>query len=358
GKKVLITGNTGFKGSWLTLWLLRLGANVVGLSIDIPSNPSNHEACNISDKIRDNRIDIRNSKDIERLIVEHQPDFVFHLAAQALVRPSYEHPLDTFTINSIGTANLLNALRLTDKKLSVVMITSDKCYDNVEWSWGYRETDRLGGIDPYSASKGMAELVIRSYVGSYFVGENNKIHLGIARAGNVIGGGDWAQDRIVPDCMESWSKEKKVEIRSPNSTRPWQHVLEPLSGYLSLAADLSNSNQHHGHAYNFGPPGNQNYSVADLLNEMKKYWRNVKWKDISQDQQHLHEAGLLKLNCDKVLHDLNWLPTLNFEETVEMTVDWYKCFYDNKNQSMYEYSINQINKYMQIANDRDMVWAK
>ena len=243
---VLVTGHTGFKGTWLSIWLKQLGAIVHGVSFDIPSNPSHFTMANLSSQIVDHRLDIRDSESLEALIQEIQPDFVFHLAAQALVRPSYENPLETISINALGTANLLNALRSLKKSVVAIMITSDKAYDNLEWVWGYRETDRLGGKDPYSASKGMAELVIRTYVESFFNSSDSNIRVGITRAGNVIGGGDWALDRIVPDCMRAWSLNKTVDIRSPQATRPWQHVLEPLSGYLALASELEKNKQFHG----------------------------------------------------------------------------------------------------------------
>jgi CDP-glucose 4,6-dehydratase len=291
------------------------------------------------------------------MIVDVQPDIVFHLAAQALVRPSYDNPLETLVTNAIGTANVLDALRGLEKKVVAVMITSDKVYDNSEWVWGYRETDRLGGKDPYSASKGMAELVIRSFVDSYFPKTDTNVHIGIARAGNVIGGGDWALDRIVPDCMGAWSRGEVVDIRSPWATRPWQHVLEPLSGYLALGTALSTSASLHGEAYNFGPSAHQNYPVCDLIKEMAKYWDNVRWNDISQSQAHLYEAGLLKLNCDKALVDLTWQPTLQFNETVRMTVEWYKAFYERPLQSIYEVTLSQIQEYTQFAMARNASWT-
>jgi CDP-glucose 4,6-dehydratase len=323
GKTILITGHTGFKGGWLSAWLTSLGAKVVGLSIDVPSVPSNFTASQISNIIDDLRVDVRDSQAVRKVIQDTQPDFVFHLAAQALVRPSYQKPLDTLLTNAIGSANVLDALRVLEKPVVAVMITSDKAYDNVEWVWGYRETDRLGGKDPYSASKGMAELAIYSYVESFFNNKDSNVRVGITRAGNVIGGGDWAKDRIVPDCMNAWSKNEIVDIRSPDATRPWQHVLEPLSGYLALGAELSKNSLLHGEAYNFGPPAHQNHSVRELIDEMTKYWEQVRWNDTSRSQQHVHEAGLLKLNCDKALYDLNWQPTLQFEDTVRMTVEWY-----------------------------------
>ena len=356
-KTVIITGHTGFKGSWLSLWLSKLGAKVVGLSIDIPSTPSHFIAASLSDQIDDYRIDIRDSEAVKLIIEEVQPDFVFHLAAQALVRPSYETPVETMMTNAIGSANILDALRSLVKPVTAVMITSDKAYDNVEWVWGYRETDRLGGKDPYSASKGMAELAIRSFVDSYFSEPDSNIRVGITRAGNVIGGGDWAVDRIVPDCMSAWSENKIVDIRSPDATRPWQHVLEPLSGYLVLAADLAQSDKNHGEAYNFGPSADQNYPVSKLIDEMSKYWDKIRWNDISNNKGHVHEAGLLKLNCDKSLFDLQWHSALQFEETVKMTVEWYKAYYQNQEQSMYDFTIDQIESYTKAAKLKGVSWA-
>ncbi len=357
-KTILVTGHTGFKGSWLSLWLSYLGANVIGVSFNIPSDPSHFTATKLAHKIGDNRLDIRDSASFKKLVCEVQPDFVFHLAAQALVRNAYQNPIDTITSNAVGSINILDALRYLDKSVVAVMITSDKVYDNVEWAWGYRETDRLGGQDPYSASKGMAEIAIRTYVMSYFNDPASNVRLGVARAGNVIGGGDWANDRIVVDCMKSWSKKKSVDIRNPKATRPWQHVLEPLSGYLVLGADLSSSRINHGEAYNFGPSAFQNFSVEDLICEMEKHWKNVHWKDTSGNQEHMHEAGLLKLNCDKALFDLNWSPTLQFKETVEMTVSWYREFYEAKNDNMYHQSLSQIIEYAKLAKERGIEWGR
>jgi len=357
-KTVVITGHTGFKGSWLAAWLSHLGANVVGLSIDLPSNPSHFVATDMANYIEDNRIDVCDAKLVKQCFKKIQPDFVFHLAAQALVRPSYDSPLETLTTNAMGTANVLDALRLIEKPVVAIMITSDKAYDNVEWVWGYRETDALGGKDPYSASKGMAEIVIRSYVESFFNHDNNKIRIGIARAGNVIGGGDWAKDRIVPDCVKSWAENNVVDIRSPESTRPWQHVLEPLSGYLTLGSELYKSSKKHGEAYNFGPSAGQNYSVRNLIDEMSKYWKSVRWNDVSKDSKHAHEAGLLKLNCDKALFDLQWTPTLIFEETIGMTVQWYKTFYQDRSKSISDVTLRQIDEYMNLAKKRGLSWMR
>ena len=353
GKKILITGHTGFKGTWLALWLKQLGANVSGISIDIPSSPSHFETANLLNQIDDHRIDIRDGDAVKRIIKKLEPEFVFHLAAQSLVRSSYENPIDTMITNAIGSANILDALRNLDYPVAVVMVTSDKAYDNLEWPWGYRETDRLGGKDPYSASKGMAELAIRSFISSFFSSPDSNIRVAVTRAGNVIGGGDWAANRIVPDCMNSWSNNNVVDIRNPDATRPWQHVLEPLRGYLQLAAQLSTNILLHGEAYNFGPPANQNHSVRELITEMSGHWDSVRWNDISNPKVDLHEAGLLKLNCDKALFDLQWQPILEFKETVLMTVEWYRYYYQNSSKSMYNFTISQIEEYSKLASERD-----
>tara|TARA_B100000575_G_scaffold292272_1_gene300191 strand:- start:344 stop:1444 length:1101 start_codon:yes stop_codon:yes gene_type:complete len=357
-KTVLVTGHTGFKGSWLTTWLNHLGANVIGLSNEVPTEPSNFVVSNVQNFCDDNRFDILELTKVCELISNIKPDFVFHLAAQPLVRHSYEKPLETLLVNSIGSANILEALRLSEKSITAIMITSDKAYDNVEWIWGYKETDRLGGKDPYSGSKGMAELAIKSYFESYFNSTDSNIKLGVARAGNVIGGGDWAMDRIVPDCMIASSNNKSVDIRSPNATRPWQHVLEPLSGYLLLGMELYQSQKLNGSAYNFGPPANQNHSVKDLIELMAENWNQISWNDISSSNSDLHEAGLLKLNCDKALSELEWIPTLNFHETVKMTVDWYKKYYEDVSHDMQEYTTFQIDEYMALANKRKLIWTK
>ena len=357
GKKVLVTGHTGFKGSWLVAWLEKLGAEVVGVSDDIPTKPSNYLVSEVGVNIEDVRLDVSDTNALSEVVTRFQPDFVFHLAAQALVRHSYEYPIETLTVNAIGSANVLDALRNINKPVVAVMITSDKVYDNKEWVWGYRETDSIGGVDPYSASKGMAELAIKTYVHSYFNKKNSNVRVGITRAGNVIGGGDWAKDRIVPDCMKAWSEGNTVDIRSPNSTRPWQHVLEPLSGYLALGVELYNSNDKHGQAYNFGPPANQNRPVKDLINEMGKHWSNIHWNDTSKDYQGHHEAGLLKLDCDKASQDLKWSPTMKFDQTIKMTVEWYKEYYQKRGQSMSHFTSKQIDDYMSIARDCGLSWA-
>lgn len=356
-KTVLVTGHTGFKGSWLTAWLKELNAHVIGVSLDPPTTPSHFVNASLADGILDYRIDIRDRYAIEEVIASSKPDFVFHLAAQSLVRRSYEDPVETWETNLMGTINVLEALRKLDKPCAAVIITSDKCYDNVEWVWGYRESDALGGPDPYSASKGAAELAIKSYIKSYFPKETSKVRIASARAGNVIGGGDWANDRIVPDCVKAWALGELVELRNPHSTRPWQHVLEPLSGYLCLAMALPNTPKLHGEPFNFGPQAQQNHSVLDLVKQMANYWDRVQWKDNSTLVCGPYESGLLKLNCDKSLHHLQWHALMGFEETVKMTAEWYKNFYTDS-QKISSITTAQIAKYTDMASKLGLGWAQ
>jgi CDP-glucose 4,6-dehydratase len=353
--KVLITGHTGFKGSWLTAWLKHLGAHVVGVSLDPPTTPSHYDAAKMSGGIQDIRLDIRDQKALTEIVASAKPDFVFHLAAQALVRKSYENPIETWQTNLLGTLNVLESLRALNNPCSAVIITSDKCYENVEWIWGYRENDSMGGIDPYSASKGAAEIAIRSHILSFF--SSSSVRVASARAGNVIGGGDWASDRIIPDCVRAWSTGEYVELRNPHSTRPWQHVLEPLSGYLSLAIALSSNPALHGEAFNFGPLAQQNRSVIDLVKEMATHWDQVRWRDISDNIDGPHESSLLKLNCDKAMHYLNWHAALDFKDTVRMTAAWYRKFYENQGETI-EVTNEQIIYYMDQAKGKELEWAR
>ena len=347
GKRVIVTGHTGFKGSWLVAWLKMLGARVTGIGLNPYTKPSNFEVSSIGKNIDDFRVDIREQKRLYNIFEDSKPDFVFHLAAQALVRKSYDNPTETWQTNVIGTLNILEALRKLKNPCTAVLITSDKCYDNVEWVWGYRENDSLGGPDPYSASKGAAELLIKSYVKSYFPKENTNIRVASARAGNVIGGGDWSIDRIVPDCVKAWSKSEVVELRNPHATRPWQHVLEPLSGYISLASHLSEEINLHGEAFNFGPQAQQNKSVLELVVSMQKTWNKVKFQDISDKIKGPYESGLLKLNCDKALHLLGWSAIMDFNQTVEFTSEWYKSYYSGKEMELF--TTNQIKQYTEIG---------
>jgi CDP-glucose 4,6-dehydratase len=356
GKRVVVTGHTGFKGSWLSLWLNELGAEVFGISVDVPTHPSHFESLDLGSFVRDYRLDIVDAQSLRSLLEELKPDFVFHLAAQALVRQSYENPVETWRTNTVGTLNVLDALRECSHHCVAVLITSDKSYDNVEWVWGYRENDAVGGIDPYSASKGAAELAIRSYVRSYFSADSD-VRIGVARAGNVIGGGDWAVDRIVPDCVKAWAKGETVLLRNPPATRPWQHVLEPLGGYLTLATNLNIRHELHGEAFNFGPLAQQNHSVLDLVTQMSRYWEQVRWNDDSAGYCGPHESGLLKLNCDKALHLLNWHATWGFEETVRATTLWYRNFYAHDQKNIREFSCRQIEAYTRSAREIGLEWA-
>ena len=358
-KKVLITGNTGFKGSWLTVWLLKLGADVYGLAKDIPTEPSMFNELGLKNNITHYKNDVRDLGSVVRIINEVKPDFVFHLAAQALVSVSYSDPIETLTTNIIGTTNILEALKQSKHDCVGIFITSDKCYDNVEWEWGYKETDALGGKDVYSGSKGAAELVFKSYYHSFFNTSKSNVKIATTRAGNVVGGGDWAKDRIVPDCMRAWSKNEIVEIRSPNATRPWQHVLEPLSGYLALGKQLYDDKKLNGENFNFGPVAQYSHTVENVLRDICKYW-NI--KDSSKayqitDNIKFHEAGLLKLNCDKALFHLKWLPTLSYEQLIQFTGTWYFKFY-NEHVNMFDYTAIQIDEYEDIAFKKEIEWAK
>lgn len=357
GTRILLTGHTGFKGSWLSLWLTQLGAQVYGVSVGVPSEPSHFVAAELASCVQDHRLDIRNGGALKVLVEEIQPDFVFHLAAQALVRRSYADPVDTWQTNALGTINVLEALRGLKHPCVAVLITSDKCYDNVEWVWGYRETDALGGPDPYSASKGAAELAIRSYVRSFFPAEG-MVRIGVGRAGNVIGGGDWAEDRIVPDCMRAWSRGDTVPLRNPLATRPWQHVLEPLSGYLTLAMALKDGAALHGEPFNFGPPAQQNHSVGDLVGAMTEHWNQVRWEDASAQYGGPYESGLLKLNCDKALHHLRWRAAWDFAATVRETALWYRHYYEQPSKSIADFSLGQIAAYVQAAQAQGVAWAQ
>jgi CDP-glucose 4,6-dehydratase len=355
-KKVLVTGNTGFKGTWLTVWLLKLGADVYGISKGIPTEPSMFEALNLRTEITYFEEDINNLDKIIEIINKVKPDFIFHLAAQAIVSRSYANPIESFNTNVLGTAHILEAMRVLNFKSTLIMISSDKCYENVEWKWGYRENDHLGGKDPYSASKGACEIVIHSYFHSFFKNENSNVRLVSVRAGNVIGGGDWAEKRLVPDCIRAWSENKVVEIRNPGSTRPWQHVLEPLSGYLRVGQVLHENPEINGEAFNFGPPADQIHNVMEMLDNLKKYWSdsNEILHKVTKEQS-FHEAGLLKLNCDKALAELRWIPVLDFKKTTRMTAKWYKQFYNSSNE-MLKFTFEQVDEYCTYANEKDLIW--
>jgi CDP-glucose 4,6-dehydratase len=360
GKKIIVTGNTGFKGSWLSLWLHDLGAILTGISKDIPTNPSLFEELGLAQKMDHRFANICDGQKMKEIFKEVQPDFIFHLAAQPIVSVSYEDPIETFQTNTMGTANILDALRSLTNSCHAVIITSDKCYDNVEWIWGYREQDALGGKDPYSASKGAAELVIKTYYHAYFKKPDSNIKLTTVRAGNVIGGGDWALNRIVPDCFRSWNEQQAVRIRNPNSTRPWQHVLEPLSGYLRAGQVLAESDEViNGEPFNIGPAAEQNHTVLELLQSVSRFWKSGSLKKHFEieENKNFHEAGLLKLNCDKALYYLQWRPALEFETTARLTGEWYNYYYNNERKDIYQYTLNQIHEYEEAARKKSIAWV-
>jgi CDP-glucose 4,6-dehydratase len=358
GKKVLLTGHTGFKGAWLSEWLLSLDAEVTGYSIDAPE-PSLFHQLALGGRLADLRADVRDLSKLSATVASLQPDFIFHLAAQALVRQSYEDPVGTFTTNLTGSVNVMEAARLASHRCVVVMVTTDKCYENHEWLHGYREEDPMGGHDPYSASKGCAELAINAYRRSFFSGKDSRVALASARAGNVIGGGDWAADRIVPDCISALQRQEKIPIRNKTSTRPWQHVLEPLSGYLWLGASLareSNASSRLCSAFNFGPALTSNRKVIDLVEEILKHWPG-EWLDQS-DPNARHEASLLNLAIDKAFHLLSWQPVWSFEETVAQTVHWYRKAHQlHRPEELLDLTRGQIEKYRCEAAERGLSWA-
>lgn len=361
GRRVLVTGHTGFKGSWLTAWLLSLGAEVAGYSDTVPTRPSNFEVLRLAQRIRDMRGDVRDRAALTAAVQDFAPDMVFHLAAQALVRKSYEDPAGTFEANVLGSMNVFEAVRVTPSVRAVVCITSDKCYRNDELVWGYRETDPLGGHDPYSASKGCAEIVAHSYFRSFF---KNGPACATTRAGNVVGGGDWAQDRIVPDCARAWAKGEAVPVRSPWATRPWQHVLEPLSGYLWLGARLFEGTDTPfplaGEAYNFGPAADVNNTVAEVVDALAAHWPGFRSEMDRCGQAGMKECTLLKLCCDKALAYLNWKAALSFEETIRYTAEWYRAYYTPEDQrpDMLAFTLGQISAYAVAAEHRGLEWTR
>jgi CDP-glucose 4,6-dehydratase len=346
GKKIFLTGHTGFKGAWMLKTLSLLGAEVKGYALD-PLTPNDLFHLIDGERISNSVIaDLRDKKSLTEAIVSFQPDFVFHLAAQPLVRLSYEIPAETFEVNVIGTVNILDGVRLLEKPCAVVLITTDKVYHNNEWIYPYRENDRLGGYDPYSASKACAELVIDSYRNSFFNTKTYAIHqkaIAVARAGNVIGGGDWSKDRLIPDIAKAFAVEKPVIIRNLNSVRPWQHVLEPIVGYLLLGAKLFEDPLKYNQAYNFGPHLSDALSVEEMLKLTIQSWGKGEYI-VEQNENQLHEAGLLKLDISKAISDLKWYPKLNAEKAVGMTMDWYNEFNNNFDNIDYftEYQITHF----------------
>ncbi len=356
GKKILVTGNTGFKGSWLSVWLNDLGAEVYGISNGIPTEPAMFNVLDLWGIVKHHSIDIRDSKLLSDCIYKIQPDFIFHLAAQPIVATSYHDPVGTISTNALGTVHVMEAAKALKKACNLIMITSDKCYENVEWLYGYREIDRLGGKDIYSASKAAAEILIHSYYHS-FIRHSQNLRMVSVRAGNVIGGGDWAEKRLVPDCIRAWTKGDAVVIRNPGSTRPWQHVLEPLSGYLAAGQYLAESDKLNGEAFNFGPSADQIFSVKEVLDSIAKHWNLLASKEwVKVETGSFHEAGLLKLSCEKANVNLKWWPVLNFTQTMAFTSLWYKEYYDGKN-NMIDFTKSQIMEYVSYASKKELSWT-
>lgn len=346
GKRIIVTGHTGFKGSWLSIWLHELGAEVIGIALDPFCERDNYVLSGIGKKISaDLRADIREIYKLKDIFIKYQPEIVFHLAAQPLVRLSYEIPVETYETNVMGTINVLEAIRVTDSVKIGVMITTDKCYENKEQIWGYRENEPMGGYDPYSSSKGAAELAISSWRRSFFNPEQYKNHgksIASVRAGNVIGGGDWALDRIIPDCIKAIEADKLIEVRSPNAIRPWQHVLEPISGYMLLAKKMWEEPTMYCEGWNFGPRTESVATVWDIVTILIENYGKGQLKDISSPNT-LHEAKMLMLDTSKAKFKLGWEPRMNINQCIEMVSDWYKTY---NSEDMYDMCISQIKNFL------------
>jgi len=342
-RKVFITGHTGFKGSWLSLWLTQLGAKVTGYSLEIPTNPSIFKVAEIKERLQQDIYgDIRDLTAFSKAVQESEPEIIIHMAAQSLVRESYVDPVGTYSTNIMGTVNMLESVRNTPSVKAVLNITTDKCYENREWVWGYRENEPMGGYDPYSSSKGCAELISSAYRSSFL--QEADVALATARAGNVIGGGDWAKDRIVPDAMNAFIKKEPLQVRNPMATRPWQHVLEPLSGYIVLCQQLINNPKEYTNGWNFGPKDDDVKPVSDLADIMVRSWgEDAQWK--LDDKSQPHEAHSLRLDCSKANTLLKWKPIWNLERALDETVQWYKSWHQQNN--MYDFTLNQISIYQQ-----------
>ena len=353
-KKVFLTGHTGFKGSWMTLWLNKLGAEVYGYSLYPKYEPSHYELLGV--KTSETIDDIRNYEKLSSALKSFKPDMLIHMAAQPLVRYSYREPRETFETNIMGTVNVLNACREIDSIRAVINVTSDKCYENREWVWGYRENDPMGGHDPYSSSKGCAELATSAFRNSFFnidmFGKKHQTLISSVRAGNVIGGGDWSDDRLIPDIVKAVSENEEVIIRSPESIRPWQHVLEPLSGYLMLGQKLLEGNKEFAGAWNFGPSDEESVSVHTVVDSIKKAWPKVKYR-LQPDSNNPHEANLLKLDCSKAYVKLKWKGIWDAENTFEKTAAWYREFYEN-NRIISE---EQLEDFFDEAIIKKVEWA-
>lgn len=359
GRRVLVTGHTGFKGSWLTLWLNAMGAEVHGYALAPSTSPSMFEAADIQSKMASNNIaDIRDHQALLGVVREIEPEVIFHLAAQPLVRHSYREPRETYDTNVMGTVNLLEAVRDVASVRVCQVITSDKCYENREWVYAYRENDPMGGYDPYSNSKGCSELVVSSYRDSFFsnTGEPNRVSLSSTRAGNVIGGGDWSEDRIIPDCVKALSSGKVIEIRNPHAIRPWQHVLEPLSGYLWLAANQWIKPEQLNQGWNFGPTSAGNVDVSQIVSMVTGVWGKGEWNEADVYKDTLHEARFLKLDITKATSLLGWSPVYTVSEAITETVNWYRNYYGCAH-SVGAFTMSQIEKYAVCAYECGQPWA-
>lgn len=345
GKRVLLTGHTGFKGSWMALWLQSMGSHVVGYAFEPPTNPNLFNAAAIGKGMLNIKGDIRNLEHLSIVFAENRPEIVVHMAAQSLVRYSYIKPAETYSTNVMGTLNLLEAVRATDSVKAVVIVTSDKCYDNREWVWGYRENDPMGGYDPYSSSKGCAELLTAAYRNSYFNPEDyakHRIALATVRAGNVIGGGDWADDRLIPDIMRAMEFGQQVKIRNPHAIRPWQHVLEPLSGYLILAQKLYEEGDTYSESWNFGPNDEDVKPVLWIVEKLINLWgKDASW--VMDSNENPHEAYYLKLDCSKARAHLNWHPRWHLDDALRAITDWHNAYIAG--EDMREFTLNQIRAY-------------
>lgn len=352
GRRVLVTGHTGFKGSWLSIWLHKLGAEVIGYGLDPYTSRDNYAMCSLSDKITDIRGDVRDRLHLQQVFTEYQPEVVFHMAAQPLVRRSYEEPVLTYETNVMGTIHVLECIRNTASVRTAVMITTDKCYENKETMTPYKETDAFGGYDPYSASKACDEIIISSYRNSFMnPNDYEKHHKAVAsvRAGNVVGGGDWADDRIIPDCVRAMEAQESIKIRSPKAIRPWQFVLEPLYGYLLLAEKLHEEPTVYAEGWNFGPQAELVVDVWKIAQEIVKLCEGTQAEDCSTDKNP-HEAGILLLDSTKAKEKLGWETRLSIEQTIQMTLEWYKSY---KEKDMYDFCVEQIEKYNKICNPPD-----
>ncbi|MBG87616.1 MAG: CDP-glucose 4,6-dehydratase [Verrucomicrobiales bacterium] len=358
GRKILVTGHTGFKGAWLSLWLHELGAEVSGFSDVVPTKPSLFEVIDKGTFRHDIRGDVSDAKIVAKAIKKTKPDLVFHLAAQPLVRLSYKKPLSTLQTNVMGTANVLEALRNSGQKTHVLVVTSDKCYENRNWDYGYRENDPLGGHDIYSASKGATEVMTHAWARSFFEPDKELGNVCSARAGNVVGGGDYAADRIIPDCVRALQKKDAIQVRNPKATRPWQHVLDCLSGYLWLGARVATGgkNSSFASAFNFGPRKESNRNVGELVEAVLQTWPG-KWKHLKQKNAP-HEAKLLHLSTDKATRELNWFPVWEFEETIHHTIEWYRRRHTGGRIDMREFSRQQIQAFSDAAKDAEQEWAR